>query len=192
MDHPGDQPSPPKLRTKPDSEPQRALDYDRLRKQLLRSVARVCPPWLADRREDIVQASLLRVMKAAGGTESNPGPPASYLWKVAYSATVDEIRRHRRRREVPMETLGPENPKEAATASNPFEDRSLHELGRAVRSCLETLVESRRLVVGFHLMGHTVSEMKRLLDTNDKRVRNLLFRGMTDLRSCLSDKGFRP
>ena len=143
-------------------------------------------------REDIVQNSLMRVMKALERRESNPAPPASYLWKVAYSATVDQIRRIRRRHEVPLEEPGHGKPTLATTSSNPFEDRSLRELGRATQDCLSTIAESRRLVVGFHLLGHTVSEMKKMLDANEKRVRNLLYRGLTDLRSCLSGKGFQP
>ncbi len=49
----------------PDSEPLPGLteqSWTLLRDQLERSVARVCPPWLADRRDDLVQVAMMRVM----------------------------------------------------------------------------------------------------------------------------------
>jgi RNA polymerase sigma-70 factor (ECF subfamily) len=39
-----------------------SIDYVALRQHLMRAVARVCPHWLADRRDDLVQSALLRVM----------------------------------------------------------------------------------------------------------------------------------
>jgi len=66
----------------------------------------VCPGWLADRRDDIVQAALIRVSNIAA-REGNAPLGASYLWKAAYSATVDEIRRVRRLRETTLEDAEP-------------------------------------------------------------------------------------
>ena len=54
--------------------------------------ARTCPPWLADQRDDIVQNALLRVMKVLEREEEGIRT-ASYLWRVAYSAVVTEIRK---------------------------------------------------------------------------------------------------
>ena len=110
MVHPTDQVGPVPSAVEPAAQDAPAIDYHRLRRQLLRSVTRVCPPWLVDRREDIVQASLMRVMKALDRERSGSSPPASYVWKVAYSATIDEIRKIRRRREVPLEPAVQESP----------------------------------------------------------------------------------
>ena len=79
------------------------VDYDRIRQQLVCSINRVCPSWLASQREDIVQNAILRLLEIEKKGELNPSPPASYLWKVAYTATVDQIRRARRRPEEPLE-----------------------------------------------------------------------------------------
>ena len=40
-----------------------ALDYATLRQDLVRAVARLCPRWLIDRRDDLVQAAVMRVMQ---------------------------------------------------------------------------------------------------------------------------------
>jgi DNA-directed RNA polymerase specialized sigma24 family protein len=51
----------------------------------------------------VVQAALMRVVEASKRREGDAPLRASYLWKAAYTATVDEIRRRRRRREVALE-----------------------------------------------------------------------------------------
>jgi RNA polymerase sigma-70 factor (ECF subfamily) len=66
-------------------------------------VRRVCPPWLSAQADDIVQVAVLRVVEIARRGEGTGGFRSSYLWRVAYSVTVDEIRRLRRRREVGLE-----------------------------------------------------------------------------------------
>lgn len=165
-------------------------EHDRIRAQLARSVARVCPRSLAHLCEDIVQNAMLRVLEIQNRGELNPSPPASYLWKVAYSATVDEIRRVRRRREEALETM---EPRDAGGAVDPSAaERARWELGRDVRACLAAMRERRRLIVGLHLLGHELSECARLSGWTFNQVRNLLYRGLADLRRCLVSKGVTP
>ena len=47
----------------------------------------------------------------------------------------------------------------------------------------------RRLAVTLHLQGHSVPEAARLLDWAVKRTENLVYRGLADLRECLTAKG---
>jgi RNA polymerase sigma-70 factor (ECF subfamily) len=162
-----------------------------LRQALARSVGRVCPPWLAAQKDDIVQIALMRVLNAQRKSELSDPVPASYLWKVAYSATVDQIRRVRRRREMELDEARQTNPDPPAPTS-PDRELARKELGQAILGCLGRLQERRRLVVGFFLNGDSVKEMMRLLDWDERRVRNLLFRGLTDLRRCLTSKGIHP
>jgi RNA polymerase sigma-70 factor, ECF subfamily len=166
-------------------------DVARLRAQLARAVARVCPPWLSAQADDIVQAALMRVMEILRAREGNQALSSSYLWKTAYSATVDEIRRQRRRREVSLE----DGAVEATAASrhpDPEAARAAQEIGRELQDCLRRLVEARRLAVVLHLQGHTGPEVARLLGWSEKRVENLIYRGLADLRRCLDAKGLRP
>ena len=73
------------------------VHYTRLRQDLVRAVARLCPRWMVDRRDDLVQTAVIRVMKIMGrrseSGEGNQPLSTSYLYKVAYSVLVDEIRR---------------------------------------------------------------------------------------------------
>ena len=169
------------------------VDYVVLRRDIARAVTRLCPSWLADRRDDLVQAALLRVMhiveRHSHSGERNPASSTSYLYKVAYSVLVDELRRMRRRREIDLnEDVVPllrarENPERAAAA---------RQIGRGIRGCLRMMKEERRLAVTLHLQGHTVREAARILDWALKRTENLVYRGLSDLRECLTAKGMRP
>ncbi|HET9228962.1 MAG TPA: RNA polymerase sigma factor [Thermoanaerobaculia bacterium] len=170
-------------------------DYERLRAELVRSVSRICPPWLASRADDLVQVALLRVLEVRRKSEANAQISTSYLRKTAYSALIDEIRRCRRRREISLERDDGEIEPEAERRSpnpDPEESSAGHEAGRAIRDCLARMVRPRRLAVALHLQGHSVPEIGHLMSWTPKKADNLVYRGMADLRECLGLKGVRP
>src|SRR4051795_7113027 len=80
-----------------------STDYAQLHRDLVRAVDRVCPRWMADRADDLVQVALMRVMEIQRKKEGTAEFSAFYLKKAAYSAMIDEIRRLRRRQEVSLE-----------------------------------------------------------------------------------------
>ncbi len=179
-------------RTLPTAGDLQADDMERLRQQLGRAVERVCPRWLAGYREDLVQASLVKILERRRRGEEIERLPASYLWKVAYSATVDQIRRLRRREELPMEPVGRPSTGAGQAPRDPDAERERRELGRSIRACLQRLSQRRRMVVGLALIGHRAVEIERLLGFGAKVVDNLLYRGLADLRRCLVQKGWTP
>jgi RNA polymerase sigma-70 factor, ECF subfamily len=170
------------------------LDYSKLRKDLARAVARICPRWLLGQREDLVQAAVMRVMQVvAARADEGEGITAvssSYLYKAAHSALVDEIRRVRRRRETDLEEEVTEPV--AIETTNPERAAASREIGEGVEDCLTRLVADRRLAVTLYLQGHSVPESARVLDWPAKRTENLVYRGLADLRDCLRSKGLRP
>ena len=165
------------------------IEYAKIRERLVRSVRHVCPAWLRDRADDIVQNALIRVLEISRARESSSPVPSSYLWKVAYSATVDEIRRLRRRPEVAWDAADPGG-SHPVDPAGPEVDMALEELGAASEACLGALPEARRTVVGFHLLGYSAGEIAASLGRGEKSVRNLLHRGLVALRGCLAGKGF--
>jgi RNA polymerase sigma-70 factor (ECF subfamily) len=170
-----------------------SLDFSQLRRDLERAVARLCPKWLVDRRDDLVQAAVIRVMhvaaRADGPGEGNAIVAASYLHKVAYSALVDEVRRVQRRRETSLDEV-----QETPVPSNGSPERlaAAHEIGSAIRDCLQDLKRERRLAVTLHLQGHSVPDAARILGWTVKRTENLVYRGLADLRAGLLSRGIRP
>lgn len=151
------------------------------------AVRRTCPAWLASGADDVVQAALLRVLSLC--REGAEEPPPSYLTKVAYSCLIDEIRRMRRRREVALEEA---DAAPSAAGTDPERARMGSELRGALHDCLGELVEARRVAVTLHLQGHSVPEATRILGWPAKTTENRVYRGLADLRRCLSAKGFRP
>ncbi len=171
----------------------RSADLAEIRQKLTESVARVCPRWSADQREEIVQAALVRLAErlARDPGEENPGFGASYLWRVAFTSTIDEVRRRQRRQEVPLDQTSAAAIADATTVS-PEQQALGRQLGAGILACLSGLARSRRLALALHLQGHSVPEAARLLGWPVKKTENLVYRGLSDLRSCLEGKGLKP
>ncbi len=176
--------------------PESSMDYAQLHRDLVRAVDRVCPRWMADRADDLVQVALMRVMEIQRKKEGTAELSSFYLKKVAYSAMIDEIRRLRRRQEVSLE--GGSEEEEAApvydpAAPTPDPERASagRQVGRAIRDCLGRMVAARRHAVTLNLQGHSVPEIGRLLGWTAKKAENLVYRGMSDLRACLGQKGIQ-
>lgn len=160
-----------------------------LRERLKRAVARVCPPWLARHGDDIIQTALLRVLDVLQ-TGGNRELSASYLRRAAYSAAVDEMRRHFRRREVSEEDSTLQSLTSAA--ADPERDALASEIGRGITDCLGDLVDPRRLAVTLHLQGCSVPEVGRRLGWSTKKAEHLVYRALEQLRECLTRKGLTP
>lgn len=161
-----------------------------LRRRIREQATRFCPPWMTSSLDDVVQTAWLRLKAAAERSERNRDPGPTLIAKVAYCATVDEIRQQRRRREVSMDQeqalhgcAEPDDPARAAVAS---------EIGAAIRSCLATLLLNRRLAVVLYLQGHTAPETAELLGWSLRKTENLVYRGLADMRACLDGKGLKP
>jgi RNA polymerase sigma-70 factor (ECF subfamily) len=163
-----------------------------LRAELARAVRRICPAWLADRADDLVQVALMRVMEIQNKSEGNAELSTFYLQRAARSALIDEIRRRRRRQEVTLdEAMAESYPAARAPEPDPERAASGRELGRAIQGCLGRLIRPRQVTVTLHLLGHSVPEAARLLGWSAKRVENLVYRGLADLRGCLELAGAR-
>ena len=83
---------------------------------------------------------------------------------------------------------------EPVDPSTPDPERSISgiQIGRGIEDCLLQMIEPRRLAVTLHLHGYGLKESARMLGWDAKRVDNLLYRGLADLRKCLSGKGLEP
>jgi RNA polymerase sigma-70 factor, ECF subfamily len=169
--------------------------WETLKAALMRAVLRRCPAWLRNDAEDIAQVAITKVMAADRASEGERSLTSFYLYKVAHSALVDEIRRRARRREQPLDADGEEHERhtpEPAARGNPEDDARFRQLGEAVRLCLGVMKRERRLAVVLYLQQHTVPEVARILGWAVKRTENLVYRGLADLRQCLLAKGHTP
>lgn len=164
-------------------------DVADLRRQLVRAVERICPRWLSAEADDLVQTALLRVLEIRRRREGEAEFSTFYLRRAAHSAVVDEIRRRRRRGEVPLEAEG-EEPAHPSVAPDPETLSGSRELGRAITECLGRMIRPRRLAVTLHLQGHRIREVGELMGWGLKKAENLIYRGLSDLRECLVGLGY--
>jgi len=153
-----------------------------LRARLRRQVLRYSSGPLRDDAEDIAQLAWLRLQN-----EPDPGP--SLIARAAWCAVIDEARRHRRRREVPIEDAPVPR---ASSREDPERSAAARETGRAIRSCLGRMAATRRVAVTLYLQGHTGPETGRILGWSLKKAENMIFRGLGDLRRCLAHHGVVP
>jgi RNA polymerase sigma factor (sigma-70 family) len=113
---------------------------------------------------------------------------ATYLWKTAYSVTLDEIRRARWRFERTTEARshGEDRP---GTTLDPEQAASAREISLHVRECLRNLEISRRRALLLRLAGYGHEEAAQRLGMTVRQIANFIHRGMKQLRRCLQAKG---
>lgn len=136
-----------------------------------------------------MQGALLRLVKKA---ERRPVDtlPASYVHKIAYSSLVDEIRYQRRRRLDQTDSL--ESASLGSERLDPESNAVARDLGRAIKACLHALAQTRNLAVSLYLQGSRVPEIARTAGWSQKQADNAVYRGLADMRRCLSGKGVQP
>jgi len=160
-----------------------------LMERLAQAVRRVCPAWLSSERDDLVQIALVKILERERRTGTQQQLEKAYLYRVAHSVLVDEIRSRRRRREEP---LGEQPDGEREVRTTPEQQVASHELGRQIHECLQEIKRERRLALALRLQGYSVSECADQLGWQHKQTENLVHRGMADLRRLLEARGVKP
>jgi RNA polymerase sigma-70 factor (ECF subfamily) len=144
--------------------------------------------------DELVQEVRIRLWRAHGeltaAGEHIATISASYLHRTALSAAIDMLRRRRAR--GGDRTMSIEDQHEAVPETHdPAEALEESELAAQVERAIESIHPTRRPVVRMHLMGHPREEIARLLGWSDAKTRNLLYRGLADVREHLVAQGVR-
>jgi RNA polymerase sigma factor (sigma-70 family) len=166
-------------------------DVEALRGAILATVRKVSPPRLRPLVEDITQDVLIRVVEIRRREWGDRPVPASYLYRAAYNAVLDELRRRRHAMEESghgedvFGTL-------SDSAAGPERHAASGEVAAAIRDCLRRLVASRRRALTLYLEESSVAEVAGALGYTAKKASHLIYRGLVDLRSCLAEKGVKP
>jgi RNA polymerase sigma-70 factor (ECF subfamily) len=159
-------------------------------------VRRVCAQYRFAGAEvdELIQEVRIRLWHAHGSHERPDerlaAIPASYLHRTALSAAVDLLRRRRARRTDRMVPID-DDVEGAGEVPGPDLALAESELAGQIERALQTMQPSRRPVVRMHLMGHTREEIAKLLGWSEAKTRNLLYRGLADLRERLLAEGVR-
>jgi len=131
-----------------------------------------------------VEEVLVALWKATSG-EQEIRHPTSYVYRAAVRETVRVLRKEHQRRERTVD-LSMESDR---TVRTPEELMGGKELGVGIVGCLKVLSADRRRAVKAHLAGFSVKEIMEMFDWPYNKARNLIARGMADLRRELQARG---
>jgi RNA polymerase sigma-70 factor (ECF subfamily) len=145
--------------------------------------------------DELLQEVRIRLWRAhgdqEGAGETITSIPASYLHRTALSAAIDLLRRRRARRSDRMVTIEDDDQRGMPEVPGPDQDFAESELAEQVERAIETIHPSRRPAVRMHLLGHSREEIARVMGWTQAKARNLIYRGLADLRERLEAQGIR-
>jgi RNA polymerase sigma factor (sigma-70 family) len=146
------------------------------------AVARVCRGPLGLHRDEIEQEARIRLWRACR-RETAIQDLRLYLHRVVATAAIDAMRQVRSRREIPLEVPDIER----ADRPSPERIAAAREQVDAARRALAGLTANRRRAVGLHLQGFTSEEIASLTRWTEAKARNLVYRGLAELREKLRE-----
>jgi RNA polymerase sigma factor (sigma-70 family) len=132
--------------------------------------------------DDIEQQVILALWRRLDG-EQVIDHPASYLYRMAVRETIRVLRTELGHQMVPIDAAAPP----AAAMENPQRAFEAAETRSAIRASLLALRPDRRRAVNQHLAGRSVSEIMASNGWSYQRARNLIARGLADLRQTLRE-----
>jgi RNA polymerase sigma factor (sigma-70 family) len=162
---------------------------------LRNAIVKHCPKDLGLQFNDIEQEARVRLWRALQ-SEREIADLASYLYRIAVTATIDAIRRVKAKREEQLLTSEDDSGVEAEArvlpadpADRPDRVAERRLLIGKVREALARLADDRRRAVALYLEGMTSKEIAGIMGWTEARARNLAYRGLNDLRGLLQAQG---
>jgi RNA polymerase sigma factor (sigma-70 family) len=141
--------------------------------------------------DEVIQDVRIRLWQSEQGGRVLEELGSSYLYQLATTAALDLLRRRRARGADRMEDVD-ERTELPSRSASPHDSVEARELGAQIEVALEALSIDRRVAVRFHLSGYDREDIARALGWSEARTRNLLYRGLEDLRRRLADMGVTP
>jgi RNA polymerase sigma-70 factor, ECF subfamily len=138
--------------------------------------------------EDIAQQVFIRVWKSARRYVPR-AKFTTWLLKITRNLVFNELRRARRRAQVPLQSDPAAEEIPLKDETNPAPDASLleDELQRAIEEAIMQLPESQRMALVLRRYEQlSYEEIAEVLDLSVPAVKSVLFRARTELRSRLS------
>ena len=139
--------------------------------------------------DELAQEVRVRLWGALGTNERIDAVTPSYLYRAATTAAIDIVRRRRSARGDPLDQVDDAEVSARRAPSTPDRDASLRELSERIDEALQTIAASRRPVVRMYLAGYGTAEIGELMGWTEAKARNLVYRGLADLRARLRDLG---
>lgn len=142
--------------------------------------------------DEVLQEVRVRLWQAQRSPETIGAVGSSYVYQTAVSAAVDMLRRRRRSAHAGAEMTQEVPASQASVLPSPAANAEGHELEVRIFAEVDRLIDTRRAVVRMFLAGYGRQEIAAALGWDETRVRNLLHRGLSDLRTRLTALGISP
>ena len=162
--------------------------------RLIRTVIRKTSPTIDQfDMNDIEQEIKIKLWKALTKSERKIHNLGSYIWRISYTTTSRIMKRLSRQRKLftsqGEEDYGILESCENAGTNTPNGEYVKEETMNIIGESVNSLIETRRQVVKLYLSGMHLNEISELLDWSSGKTRNLLYRGLDDLRKKLQERG---
>lgn len=137
--------------------------------------------------DDIAQEVRIKIWKLIK-SEKNIVSYASYIKKIVDTVVIDQLRLLRKDEQL----YRMERQKQVAEQLNGYRPEVLRNalMKEAVGKAVESLIESRRNVVKLYLFELSIEEISRFYGWSLHKTRNLLYRGLADLKRSLRKADF--
>ena len=154
-----------------------------------RVVARVGGRAIQDSRDDVAQAVVMSLWQQVS-REQTITHPSSYIYRAAIRETVRAVKQELERMRTHAAIDAEDGPALPSRAPNPETAAASTELGARIDRAIGGLLDERGKAVRAHLAGYSVEEIMQAYDWPYQKARNLIARGMGDLRDELKKAGY--
>ena len=155
--------------------------YSALIRNVVSRVAGVASRALADEVEQRVRIALWRQIDR----EQTITYPASYIYRIAVRETVRAVRQERQPQTGPIDAR---DDRHVDPRASPHERLEAAQASARVQAAVAGLTVDRRRAVKAHLAGFDVREIMSMYQWDYQKARNLISRGMADLRAALKTR----
>ncbi|MFQ6052315.1 MAG: RNA polymerase sigma factor [Candidatus Hydrothermarchaeota archaeon] len=138
-------------------------------------------------RDDILQEVKIKLWKVLEN-EKKIENSTSYIKKIVNSSVIDKLRKVNREKAA----INHEKQKKIAEQYNFYtseKENGENNAAEIVGHAVELLIDSRRKVVKLFLLGMTIGEIATCFTWSKDKTRNLLYRGLSDLKKILKENG---
>jgi RNA polymerase sigma factor (sigma-70 family) len=168
-------------------------EYGRLIRSVVRKVCRARPAIDLEDVEQEVRLKLWRVLSSRTEVQHLP----SYVYRVAYSVAIDQLRRIDVRSEDQFFSTDDDDGSSTGELERVPADPSVapdrvaacREAAHAVGEAVDRLPERRRQAVKLYLLGLNHVEIAEATGWTESVARNHVYRGLGDLRDALAERG---
>ena len=154
-----------------------------------RVVTRVGGRAIQDSREDVAQAVAMSLWQQVSRAQPI-AYPTSYIYRAAVRETVRAVRQEldRARAHAPIDH--DDEPSLPSALPDPETAAAARQLGRLIEDAIAELSPDRARAVRLHLAGYDVDEIMQRHGWSYQKARNLIARGISDLRQALRKVGY--